>query len=109
MATPLVACVALKGVTRFFGDIYPIRTRKRPRSPFWEMKVGPPSPGPPDAGRLKLEFLIWLRARLMDSYDGMEKLRLAEVDTGQPGPGEARVAIRFAALNSADTFLSIRQ
>jgi NADPH:quinone reductase-like Zn-dependent oxidoreductase len=50
-----------------------------------------------------------MRAWLMDSYDGVEKLRLSDVEEGQPGPGEALVAIRFAALNPADAFLSIGQ
>jgi NADPH2:quinone reductase len=50
-----------------------------------------------------------MRAWLMDSYDGVEKLRLSEVDDPQPGPGEALVAIRYAALNPADAFLSIAQ
>jgi NADPH2:quinone reductase len=39
----------------------------------------------------------------------VEKLRLSEVDDPQPGPGEALVAIRYAALNPADAFLSIAQ
>ena len=50
-----------------------------------------------------------MRAWLMDSYDGVEKLRLSDVEEAQPGPGEALVAIRFAALNPADAFLSIGQ
>ncbi len=48
-----------------------------------------------------------MRAWLMDSYDGVEKLRLADAPAPAPGPGEALVAIRFAALNPADAFLSI--
>jgi hypothetical protein len=47
-----------------------------------------------------------MRAWLMDSYDGVEKLRLSDVNQAVPGPGEALVAIRFAALNPADAFLS---
>jgi NADPH2:quinone reductase len=50
-----------------------------------------------------------MRAWLMDSYDGVENLRLSDVDEAQPGPGEALVAIRFAALNPADAFLAIGQ
>jgi NADPH2:quinone reductase len=45
----------------------------------------------------------------MDSYDGVDKLRLSSVEDPQPGPGEALLAIRFAALNPADAFLSIGQ
>lgn len=47
-----------------------------------------------------------MRAWLMDSYDGVEKLRLADVPAPAPGPGEALVAVRFAALNPADAFLA---
>jgi NADPH2:quinone reductase len=50
-----------------------------------------------------------MRAWLMDSYDGVEKLRLSDVNEAAPGPGEALVAIRFAALNPADAFLSVGQ
>ena len=47
-----------------------------------------------------------MRAWLMDSFAGTEKLRLGEVEDPQPGPGEALVRIRFAALNPADAFLA---
>src|ERR1041385_9012770 len=47
-----------------------------------------------------------MRAWLMDSYDGVEKLRLGEVADPQPGPGEVLLKIRFAALNPADGFLA---
>ncbi|HEY2016625.1 MAG TPA: alcohol dehydrogenase catalytic domain-containing protein, partial [Bryobacteraceae bacterium] len=47
-----------------------------------------------------------MRAWLMDSYDGVEKLRLAEVDDPKPGPGEVLLRMRFAALNPADAFLA---
>jgi NADPH2:quinone reductase len=50
-----------------------------------------------------------MRAWLMDSYDGVDKLRLSDVEEPHPGPGEALVAIRFAALNPADAFLAIGQ
>ena len=50
-----------------------------------------------------------MRAWLMDSYDGVENLRLSDVDEAPPGPGEALVAIRLAALNPADAFLAIGQ
>jgi len=48
-----------------------------------------------------------MRAWLMDGYDGVEKLRLAEVaDPPQPGPGEVLLRVRYAGLNPADAFLS---
>src|SRR5580658_5309578 len=37
-----------------------------------------------------------MRAWLMDSYDGVEKLRLAEVPDPQPGPGQALLKLKFA-------------
>lgn len=42
----------------------------------------------------------------MDSHEGVAKLRLAEVDAPAPGPGQAVVELRFAALNPADAFLA---
>ncbi len=42
----------------------------------------------------------------MDSYEGVEKLRLGEVPDPQPGPGQALLQMKFAALNPADAFLA---
>jgi len=42
----------------------------------------------------------------MDSYDGVEKLRLADLADPVPGPGEVLLKMRFAALNPADAFLA---
>jgi NADPH2:quinone reductase len=47
-----------------------------------------------------------MRAWLMDSFDGVGTLRLGEVAEPHPGPGEALVRVRFAALNPADAFLA---
>ena len=47
-----------------------------------------------------------MRAWLMDSYEGIEKLRLAEVPDPQPGPAELLLRVRYAALNPADAFLA---
>ncbi len=47
-----------------------------------------------------------MRAWLMDSYDGVEKLRLGEVEDPRPGPGQVLLGMRFAALNPADAFLA---
>ena len=42
----------------------------------------------------------------MDSYEGVDKLRLGEVPDPRPGPGEVLLRMRYAALNPADAFLS---
>ncbi len=42
----------------------------------------------------------------MDSYDGVEKLRLGEAADPVPGPGQVVLRVRFAALNPADAFLA---
>lgn len=47
-----------------------------------------------------------MRAWLMGSYDGVEKLRFDEVPDPSPGPGQVLLAVRFAALNPADAFLA---
>jgi NADPH:quinone reductase len=47
-----------------------------------------------------------MRAWLMESYEGTEKLRLAEVPDPQPGAGEILLRPAFAALNPADAFLA---
>jgi len=50
-----------------------------------------------------------MRAWLMDSYDGVEKLRLGEVADPEPGPGQVLLKLRFAGLNPADAFLASAQ
>ena len=47
-----------------------------------------------------------MRAWLMHSFDGVEKLELSEVADPQPGPGQVLLRIRFGALNPADAFLA---
>lgn len=47
-----------------------------------------------------------MRAWLMDSYDGVEQLRLGEVPEPQPGPAEVLLKVGYAALNPADAFLA---
>jgi NADPH:quinone reductase len=47
-----------------------------------------------------------MRAWVMDSYEGVEKLHLAEVSVPEPGPGQVLVKVSFAALNPADAFLA---
>ena len=42
----------------------------------------------------------------MDSFAGVEKLRLGDVEDPKPGPGQALLQMKFAALNPADAFLS---
>jgi len=47
-----------------------------------------------------------MRAWLMDSYDGVEQLRLSEAPEPQPGPAEVLLKVGYAALNPADAFLA---
>ena len=47
-----------------------------------------------------------MRAWLLDGFEGVEKLRLAEVPEPQAGPGEVLLRVRYAALNPADAFLA---
>ena len=47
-----------------------------------------------------------MRAWLMDSYEGTEKLRLGEVQDPEPGPGQVLLRVKLAALNPADAFLA---
>lgn len=47
-----------------------------------------------------------MRAWLMDSYEGTEKLRMGEVPDPRPGPEEVLLKLRFAGLNPADAFLA---
>ncbi len=47
-----------------------------------------------------------MRAWLMNSYEGIEKMQLSEAADPQPGPGEALLRMRFAALNPADAWLA---
>lgn len=42
----------------------------------------------------------------MDSYDGVERLRLGEVPDPQPGPAGVLLKVRYAALNPADAYLA---
>ena len=49
-----------------------------------------------------------MRAWLMDSYDGVESLRLGEVPDPQPGTAQVLLRVRCAALNPADAFLAQR-
>lgn len=45
----------------------------------------------------------------MDTYEGVDKLRLDEVPDPQPGPGQVLLKIKYAALNPADAFLALAQ
>lgn len=47
-----------------------------------------------------------MRAWLMDSQEGVDKLRLGEVANPKPGPEQVLLKVRFAALNPADAFLA---
>lgn len=47
-----------------------------------------------------------MRAWLLDSFEGVEKMQLREVPDPKPGPGEVVLKMKFAALNPADAFLA---
>lgn len=47
-----------------------------------------------------------MRAWLMDSFEGIERLWLGEVPDPHPGPGKVMLRVRYAALNPADAFLA---
>ena len=47
-----------------------------------------------------------MRAWLMQSYEGVDKLELKDAADPKPGAGEALLRTRFAALNPADAFLA---
>ena len=50
-----------------------------------------------------------MRAWMLDSMTGVSNLYLAEVPNPRPGPGEALLRVRVAALNPADAFLALGQ
>src|SRR5271167_4601916 len=50
-----------------------------------------------------------MRAWLMDSFEGVEKLRLDDVAAPEPGPAEVVLKLKFAGLNPADAFLASAQ
>ncbi|HSA63875.1 MAG TPA: zinc-binding alcohol dehydrogenase family protein [Nitrospira sp.] len=47
-----------------------------------------------------------MRAWLMDSFEGVERLRFGEVPDPRPGPEQVLLNVRFAGLNPADAFLA---
>ena len=47
-----------------------------------------------------------MRAWLMHSYDGIDRLQLGEAPDPVPGEGEVLLRVRFAAINPADAFLA---
>jgi NADPH2:quinone reductase len=50
-----------------------------------------------------------MRAWLMDSYDGVAKLRVDEVPDPQAAPGQVVLKTIYAGLNPADAFLALAQ
>jgi NADPH:quinone reductase len=50
-----------------------------------------------------------MRAWLMDSYEGVGKLRVDEVPDPQPGPAQVVLKMMYAGLNPADAFLAQAQ
>lgn len=47
-----------------------------------------------------------MKAWLLDDFKGLGCLRMAEIETPAPGPGEVLIRLQFAALNPADRFLA---
>ena len=47
-----------------------------------------------------------MKAWLIDGYEGIDKLRLAEIDDPVPNEGEAVLRVHYAALNPADYYLA---
>ncbi|HEX2056121.1 MAG TPA: zinc-binding alcohol dehydrogenase family protein [Nitrospiraceae bacterium] len=47
-----------------------------------------------------------MRAWLMDSYEGIDRLRLGNVPDPRPGPAQVLLRVKLAALNPADAFLA---
>ena len=47
-----------------------------------------------------------MRAWLMGSAEGIERLQLGEVADPRPGPAQVLLRMRVAALNPADAFLA---
>lgn len=50
-----------------------------------------------------------MKAWLLDAQTGLGALRRGEVADPQPGPGEVRLRVRYAALNPADRYLAEKQ
>jgi zinc-binding alcohol dehydrogenase/oxidoreductase len=46
-----------------------------------------------------------MKALLLEKANGAEAVRVAEVETPRPGPGEVRVAVRAASLNHRELFI----
>jgi NADPH2:quinone reductase len=53
-----------------------------------------------------LEKELRMRAWLLDSYDGLSALRLADIPDPKPAAGEVVIEVEYAALNPADRYLS---
>jgi NADPH:quinone reductase len=47
-----------------------------------------------------------MKAWLLDGYDGIASIHLADVPDLRPGPGEVVVQMRYAGLNPADAYLA---
>jgi NADPH2:quinone reductase len=47
-----------------------------------------------------------MKAWIIDRFDGIDKMRLAEVADPKPAPGEVLLRVNYAALNPADRYLA---
>src|ERR1051326_1187444 len=50
-----------------------------------------------------------MRAWILPGYTGVQSMNLGEYPEPAAGPGEIVLAVRFAALNPADAYLSLGQ
>jgi len=46
-----------------------------------------------------------MKAAYIDGHGSVEDIRVGEIPTPEPGPGEVRVAMKAAALNHLDLFV----
>src|SRR5580765_2569791 len=93
-------------------DLQSTRARRRWRTNWRPARItcagGLRRAGPPFKNWSAVTETI-MRAWLLDDLNGIERLRLADVDEPILRPGEAIVELSYAALNPADRYLAEKQ